>query len=90
MWKPGESGNPQRRPKDSRNKLGEDFVRMVCEDFEQHGAAVIATVRELRPQDYLKIVVAVVPKQIEMDNEGLTVIVRTLSEDKEPGPAVNV
>jgi len=82
MWKPGESGNPQGRPRGSRNKLGEDFVRALCEDFEQHGAAVIALVRETRPQDYLKVVAALVPKQIEAEGEGLTVIVRNLTDER--------
>jgi hypothetical protein len=67
MWNQGESGNPHGRPKGSRNKLGEDFIRALYEDFEQHGAAVIAAVREARPQDYLKVVASLVPKQIEMD-----------------------
>jgi hypothetical protein len=79
MWQAGESGNPHGRPKGSRNKLGEDFVRALYDDFEQHGVAVIAVVRESRPQDYLKIVAALVPKQIETDNEGpLVVVIREL------------
>ena len=67
MWKSGESGNPNGRPKGSRNKLGEDFIRALSEDFAQHGAAVIAAVRETRPHDYLKVVASLVPKQFQVD-----------------------
>ena len=87
MWKPGESGNPDGRPKGSRNKLGEDFIRALCEDFEEHGAAVIATVRESRPHDYLKIVASLLRKQIEVDAEPVQVFLRNLDgEWKEHNP----
>src|SRR5262245_33082869 len=35
-WKPGQSGNPAGRPKGSRNRLSEDFIRAFAEDFEVH------------------------------------------------------
>ena len=66
-WQPGQSGNPEGRPKGSRNKLSEEFLRAFAQDFEQHGAAVIETVRQERPQDYLKVAASLMPKQMEIE-----------------------
>jgi Family of unknown function (DUF5681) len=66
-FKPGQSGNPAGRPKGSRNKLSEAFIKALADDFSEHGVAVIQQVRSERPQDYLKIVAALQPKQVELD-----------------------
>ena len=68
-WRPGESGNPGGRPKGSRNKLGQDCLRQLSDDFALHGASVIERVRSERPHDYLRVVVSLLPKQIELEND---------------------
>lgn len=69
---PGQSGNPAGRPKGSRNKLGEAFLRALHDDFAEHGPDVIATVRAERPQDYLKVVASTLPKEVTgLDGEAL-------------------
>jgi hypothetical protein len=65
-YKPGQSGNPAGRPKGSRNKLGEDFLRALHDNFQEHGVATIETVRTERPHEYLKVVASLLPKQIEV------------------------
>jgi hypothetical protein len=65
-WKPGQSGNPYGRPKGSRNKLGEEFIQALAADFEEHGVAVIRQVRETRPEVYLKVVAALLPKDVNL------------------------
>jgi hypothetical protein len=65
-WKPGQSGNPKGRQKGSRNKLGEEFLSKLHADFEQHGAKVIATVREKQPAVYLKVIASILPQQLEV------------------------
>ena len=64
LFKPGQSGNPAGRPKSSRNKLGEDFVDALAADFAEHGTAAISTVRDKHPDQYLKVIAAVVPKEV--------------------------
>jgi hypothetical protein len=70
-WQPGQSGNPAGRPKGSRNKLSEAFLSALSEDFEQNGVAVIETVRAEKPAEYLKIIAAIVPKQLEIRETSL-------------------
>ncbi len=67
MFKPGEGG----RKKGSRNKLGEDFIQAIAEDFENHGAAVIERVRQERPTDYLKVVASLLPKDVNITTRSL-------------------
>jgi hypothetical protein len=63
--KPGEVRNPHGRPKGSRHKLGEDFLKKLQADFHTHGEEVIQQVREDKPADYLKVVASILPKEIE-------------------------
>jgi hypothetical protein len=61
-FKPGNSG----RPKGARNKLGEDFLKALQEDFAKHGVEAIATVREEKPDQYLKVIASILPKEIDV------------------------
>ncbi len=94
---PGQSGNPRGRKKGSRNKLSEDFLSALTDDFTSHGAAVIAKVRKSRPHEYLKIVASVIPREFDMKpepssleeltDEGLTEMIRECEfamADEEP------
>jgi hypothetical protein len=63
-------GNPG-RPKGARNKLGEDFLKALADDFETNGVAAIATVREERPHEYLKVVASLLPKHVEIKDATL-------------------
>lgn len=54
------------RPKGARNKLGEAFVSDLLADWEEHGPAVIAEVREEKPDQYLKVVASILPKELNV------------------------
>jgi hypothetical protein len=62
QFKPGNPG----RPKGSRNKLGEDFIQALAEDFARHGPAVIERVRKEKPDAYLKVVASLLPKDVNL------------------------
>ena len=62
-FKPGVSGNPAGRSKGSRNKLTEDFLTALSDDFAEHGVDAIRFVRADKPDQYLKIIATLVPKE---------------------------
>src|ERR1035437_2934942 len=61
---PGTSGNPDGRPKGSRNKLTETFLDIVAKDFAENGAEAIERVRREDPVMYLKLVRSLVPREL--------------------------
>jgi len=63
QFKPGNPG----RPKGSRNKLGEDFLQAMHDDFKDHGKAAIVKVRTERPDQYLKVIASIVPKDLNVN-----------------------
>jgi hypothetical protein len=67
LYRPGQSGNPLGRPKGSRNRLGEDFLRALADDFAEHGSEAIEDVRINSPKDYLKVIASLLPKGVELD-----------------------
>lgn len=66
----GNNGGPG-RPKGSRNKLNEDFIRALSDDFAKHGGEVIAKVRAEKPDAYLKVVASLSPKHVEVKDTTL-------------------
>ena len=43
-------------------------MKALADDFDAHGVAVIEKVRTERPHDYLKIIVAVLPRRMEIED----------------------
>jgi hypothetical protein len=82
------------RPHGWRNQLGEAFVASIYEDWQKHGPAAIAKVRETRPADYLKVIASILPKDLNMkvsaiesmtDDELDASIARLLAEHDDTG-----
>jgi hypothetical protein len=67
------------RPKGARSKLGEEFLKAMLADFEQNGAVVISTVREEKPDQYLKVVASILPKEIEAGEETINILAELLA-----------
>ena len=65
---PGNSGFGG-RPKGSRNKLGEDFIKALHDDFDQHGIAAIQAMRIAKPHQYLNVIAGLLPRELKVTTE---------------------
>ena len=78
-WKPGQSGNPKGRPKSSKQKLAEEFLAALNEDFKVHGTAAIQKLREEDNSTYCRILAGIVPKDVSVE---VVRSVSTLTDDE--------
>ena len=79
-FRKGNKGGPG-RPAGTRNKLSEDFVTALCEDFGANGVAAIKSAREESPAAYLRLVASLVPKELDATVSGDNVIVLGWMDD---------
>lgn len=89
QFKPGNPG----RPKGARNKLGEAFIEALHDDFNEHGIAAIVKVRTDKPDQYLKVIASLLPKELtlnfgdergELTDDELIERIRALTETVAP------
>lgn len=67
------------RPKGARSKLGEAFIQALHDDFEANGIAAIQVVRAEKPDQYLKVIASLLPKDVNLN---LTDNLSELSDDE--------
>jgi hypothetical protein len=77
-WQLGQSGNPAGRKVGSRNKLAQDFIDKVYEDWQAHGAKAIIAMREQSPSKYCSLVAALIPQHFKVEHDHTL----TLNEDE--------
>ena len=76
QFKPGQSGNPDGRPKGTRSKLSEAFLKALSDDFDEHGLDAVQKVRDEKPDAYLNVIGKLMPKLMELsgpDGESIPV-----------------
>lgn len=65
QFKPGNPGGPG-RPKGSRSKLSEAYLKALADDFEANGVETIEKLREDRPDIYVGAIGKLMPKLLEL------------------------
>ena len=73
----GNSGNGG-RPKGARAKLGEAFLEAMQKDFAQYGVAAVEQVRLEKPDQYLKVIASILPKEIDLGDETVQAMVEVV------------
>ncbi len=68
-WKPGQSGNPAGRPRGSRDRLTSAFIDKLADDFAANGEAAIQACRSDDPAAYLRLVVSLAPKEVNVSHD---------------------
>jgi hypothetical protein len=68
-WQLGQSGNPAGRKVGSRNKLAQDFIDKVYEDWQAHGAKAIIAMRGQSPSKYCSLVAALIPQHFKLEHD---------------------
>ncbi len=67
VWKVGESGNPNGRPRGTRDRITRRFLLDLARDYEKHGVDAIARMREAEPGSYVKVIAALLPKDVHVE-----------------------
>lgn len=66
------------RPKGARAKLGEAFLQAMQDSFANKGAETIEKVRVEKPDQYLKVVASILPKELELSEETMQAMVQVV------------
>ena len=61
----GNSGNGGRR-RGSRNLLAQAFIDALHDDFSQNGVSAIEIVRRTKPDVYVRVVAAILPRELDV------------------------
>jgi hypothetical protein len=59
------------RAKGVKNRLSHAFITALVEDFEKHGAEAIRICRVEKPNEYLRVVASLMPKELEITDNRL-------------------
>jgi hypothetical protein len=79
---PQVDATPSTRQKRPRRTLVDDFAAALRADFRAHGAGVIAAVRAEKPDQYLKVVLTLLPKDFSQNLDANQNTLEQLSDEE--------
>ena len=62
----GHSGNPQGRPKGSKNAVSEDFLQSFHEAWLEHGDEALQRMATERPAEFCKVAASLIPRDFHI------------------------
>jgi len=67
QWKPFAPGNQVAKGRESpRNRLAKKLLTTLEKDFNEHGEAAVAELRETDPGAYLRVVASLIPREVHV------------------------
>ncbi len=66
LYKPGQSGNPAGRPKGTRNKLSDDFLKDFHNAWQEHGNGALKKMATEKPAEFVKAAVQLMPRDLHV------------------------
>jgi hypothetical protein len=67
---PGQGG----RTRGVKNRLSHAFLKALAEDFEQHGEEAIRICRIEKPNEYLRVIAHLMPRELEISHNPIEAI----------------
>ena len=77
----GVSGNPAGRPKGSRNKLTDKFLKDALNAWKKNGKDALEIMATEKPADFAKMIATIIPKEekVEFSGEVVTEVKTTFT-----------